>query len=69
MIAIIVAFAGGAAWASGIEAKADAAKADAAAMRTELTSIRSELTRQRELIATTQGDTRAILQIIRLRGR
>ena len=68
VVAILVAIVGGASWASGIEAKADAAKADASAMRVELASVRGELTRQRELIATIQGDTRAILQLIKLRG-
>lgn len=68
IIAIIFAIVGGASWATGIDAKAEQAKAETQSLKSEVASMRAELIRQRELIATIQGDTRAILQLTRLRN-
>lgn len=68
IIAIIFAIVGGASWATGIDAKAEQAKAETQNLKSEVASMRAELIRQRELIATIQGDTRAILQLTRLRN-
>ena len=68
IIAIVVAIIGGASWATGIDAKAELAKTETQNLKSEVASMRAELIRQRELIATIQGDTRAILQLTRLRN-
>lgn len=68
VLAIIIAIIGGASYAAGIEAKAEQAKQSADDLQTEVKSMRSELQRQRELIAQIQGDTRAILQLTKLRN-
>ena len=68
IIAIIFAIVGGASWATGIDAKAEQAKTETQNLKSEVASMRAELIRQRELIATIQGDTRAILQLTRLRS-
>lgn len=69
VITLVVAVVGGASWAGNIEAKAESAKAEAAKARADLENIGAELNRHREMIATIQGDTRAILQLIKLNGR
>ena len=68
VVAVVVAIVGGASWAASIEAKAESAKAEAAKARTDLEQITKELRRHREMIATIQGDTRAILQLTKLKA-
>jgi len=53
---------------SRVEAKAEAAAVQAVQANKSLGEITKELHHQRELIAQIQGDSRAILQILRLRS-
>lgn len=52
---------------SRVEAKAEAAATQATQANQSLSEMTKEMARQRELIAQIQGDSRAILQILRLR--
>ena len=59
VVTLVVDIFAGASWASKIDAKATSAQTDAAEMKAELKQLRQD-------ISTLQGDTRAMLQILRL---
>ncbi|MBN20084.1 MAG: hypothetical protein CL678_02265 [Bdellovibrionaceae bacterium] len=69
ILALIAAVASGATQLSTIESEAKDAKASAEQMRQEVKDLRKDLQRHRELLARVDGDTRAILQILRMRGQ
>lgn len=68
IIVIIGAIVSGASWMTGIESKSEQAIQNAESLEVDIKDMKKELARQRELIATIQGDTRAILQLTKLRN-
>lgn len=68
IIALCLAVATGAQRLSTIEADAKDAKATAEQMRLEVRDLRKELQAHRLLLARVEGDSRAILQILRMRS-
>ena len=67
IVALCVAVATGAQRLSTIEADAKDAKATAEEMRAEVRDLRKELQAHRILLARVEGDSRAILQLLRMR--
>lgn len=67
IVALCLAVATGAQRLSTIEADAKEAKATAEQMRLEVRDLRKELQAHRLLLARVEGDSRAILQILRMR--
>ena len=68
IVALCRAVATGAQRLSTIEADAKDAKATAEQMRLEVRDLRKELQAHRLLLARVEGDSRAILQILRMRA-
>ncbi len=68
IIALVTAVSAGATKMTTLEADAKEARDTAAETKAEIKDVRSELRRQRELLARLEGDSRAILQILRMRG-
>jgi len=69
ILALVMAVATGASQLSTIEADAKDAKSSAEEMKHEVKDLRKDLQRHRELLARVDGDTRAILQILRMRNQ
>ena len=68
ILALVSAVAVGAMRVSNIEAKADRAFEEVVETKAQLNELRTEMQRQREILAQVQGDTRAILQLVKLRN-
>ncbi len=68
IVALVSAVGVGASRLTSIEGKADQAQKRVEQLTAELSDVRKAMAEHREILATVQGDARAILQLIKLRG-